>query len=704
MAEGIANAPVISFRYRSLEIKRYRILLMGQVSNGVFRGAIAWGILVGTPLFISRSPEFLGQDVSALALGIIGFYPWVGIFRLVFIASFTLLLTIFITFVFKIMFPKIGFWKHITLILTYFSGLFFFSLIKYPAFFSDFVPTVLDFYIWRSAEYINPDFILNILLVFPVAILGLKIFRLNWQLVVKRHYLFGLMLAVCSAGFFLKASNFYTDHGTQLDKRWNILIIGIDSLRYDAVSEELTPNIWTLKNDKNSVSFEDHIVGIPRTFPSWIEILTGQYASQTGVRHMFPPFNIREKSVHTMGDFFDKMGLTTFVVSDFAGDIFPRFRSGFDRVETPNLTITDIIKLNVTQQFRAFIPVFLALNRLSFFSIFRQNPSLADPKILTDIFMDQNLTEKPWMGLLFYSTAHFPYAAPYPFYRKFSETNYNGKFFFKKNPDVKITGNKIDSEEKRQVHALYSGSIFSIDQELGRLIRELKDNNTWENTLVIVTADHGEQLFDDDILQGHGEHLKGEWVLKVPLIVKIPENLPVKNHRVDQLSQSVDIFPTLLGILGQEIPPNMNGVDFSSYILGRSTKAPRDLAYSETGIWFSRTGEAHFQKKRLDYPGISGLLEFDVGRSDEIVLNKKFESTITLAKHRAIMNRRYKLIYQPTHEGVEYELFDRINDPSNQKNLVKDLPDVFKNLRSELKIHVLKYDQNTEILADYFIP
>lgn len=664
---------------------------------------VLWIVILAAPLFVSRSSEFLGQDVSALALGILSFYPWVATIQIVVMVFLTWIYTVCISYFIRILFPKIGFFFAGILVAIYISVCFILALVKYPAYLTNFIPKSIDRPLWVLAKYIQPDLCLDVILLIPFFVLTIKGVHCCRVFLKKQAVVISILILFVLTSYFLVSSK-QEQLLEQNNSKKNVLIIGIDSLRSDKISPEKTPHLWSLKQDLQTISFEDHIVGIPRTFPSWVEILTGQYSSQTGIRHMFPSFNVREKKMTTIAHLLKEMKYETFAISDFAGDIFPRFDSGFELVDTPNLTLTDIIKFNVTQQFRLYLPVLIRLASFAKLNIFLQNPSLADPKRITERFIDVSDKSNPWLGLLFFSSAHFPYASSYPYYFKFADQKYNGQFFFKKDPDVKVSGKQVEPLEKEQVHALYSGALASIDDEIGNIIRYLKESGQWDHTVIILTADHGEQLFDDGILQGHGEHLRGEWVIKVPLYFKLTKEFRIKRHQVEGVSQSVDIFPSLLSLLDISIPEKVSGMDFAPYVLGKVDNLPRETAYSETGIWFSRSGNAHFQKNRIDYPGISGLLEFDTGNSNEIVLDKKFESIVTIAKHRAIMNKNFKLIYMPTTEGVRYELFDRLLDPHSENNIVDNHPSVVKDLLGKLYQHAEKYDQGFEINTDFFVP
>src|SRR5690606_27506407 len=108
------------------------------------------------------------------------------------------------------------------------------------------------------------------------------------------------------------------------------------------------PALQQLVSDPRTVHFENHFVGVPRTFPSWVEILTGEYCARSGIRHRFPR-KTQRRELFTLPDQLRRHGYWSVVVSDFAGDIFPRFDAGFDEVLTPTLTLPTLVKAKVSE-------------------------------------------------------------------------------------------------------------------------------------------------------------------------------------------------------------------------------------------------------------------------------------------------------------------------------------------------------------------
>jgi arylsulfatase A-like enzyme len=479
--------------------------------------------------------------------------------------------------------------------------------------------------------------------------------------------------------------------------RPNVLVIGVDSLRLDRLARpDVTPALGALLQDPGTVLFKNHWVGVPRTFPSWIEMLTGRYSAKTGIRDMFPGFGEREKPFSGLATALRDAGYDTAVVSDFAGDIFPRFEAGFAAVEAPKLTLKTMIRLSVDEGLAGFLPLMLTAPLRPLFPALKESPAFADAAHLESL-AEARLTvgERPWLTTVFFSTAHFPYAAPHPYYARFADPGYAGPFRFEKNPEA--GGDRgMGAADVAQVRALYDGAVRAVDDQLGRLFQTLKDRGLWDSTLIVVTADHGEDLYENGMLQGHGEHLRGENVLKVPLILKLPAGKTPAARTVERTTRSIDLAATLLAAVG--LPESVgDGQDLLR------PGAPELPAYAETGIWFARTGDGFFQKKRLDYPGIAGLLSFDQGYTGEIVLNPVYEQVVTTAKHRMLLDDGWKLIYMPTPHGIDYELYDQRHDPANLHDLARAEPARTARLEAKLLAFVAAAEAPASRLVDGFV-
>ncbi len=136
-------------------------------------------------------------------------------------------------------------------------------------------------------------------------------------------------------------------------------------------------------------------------------------------------------------------------------------------------------------------------------------------------------------------------------------------------------------EQVRYVHAVYESRLRRVDERLvGAVSAGLRARKLYDRTLLLLSADHGEELLD------HGSYAHGHavWneVVRVPLIVKLPlgGRSPALGNRVDHVSQAIDLMPSLLRFAGIEPPRTCNASD-----LFRSG-ASGDAAFTQApGSW-----------------------------------------------------------------------------------------------------------------------
>lgn len=469
----------------------------------------------------------------------------------------------------------------------------------------------------------------------------------------------------------------------------NIVVVVVDSLRSDRLSchgavRVVAPNIDRLCAEE--IDFEQAFVPLPRTFPSIVSMLTGQLPYRHGIRHMFPADRDREDPFDGLPRALASAGYRSAAISDFSGDVLTRLDLGFDQVTAPHFSFRSLLLVRGLESHATLLPYLDHSIGAMVFPELREMAQAADPARIGDeaVTKIKELRGGPFFLFVFFSTPHFPYAAPYPDYLRFTSSDYHGPYRYHK-PNRIGTDESLTNLDVEQIRGLYDGAIHSVDRQVGRIVDAIRSEGLDNRTILVVTADHGEHLYEADLGMGHGEHLRGEAALRVPLLIADPQRrgTPI---RVTSLTRSIDLVPTLLDRIGLKDDVKRDGVSLMPLIRGDRTDL--DLAvFAETGIWFARTGSQFFQTERLDYPDVIGLMEIDRHRRDEIVLQERYRDLIETAKHRMVARGRFKLIATPTRQGVRYALYDRVADPENRMPLD---PDVYsgeiQRLRKDLSI------------------
>ena len=140
---------------------------------------------------------------------------------------------------------------------------------------------------------------------------------------------------------------------------------------------------------------------------------------------------------------------------------------------------------------------------------------------------------------------------------------------------IKLGQLALDDHDKKRLHALYEGEVTSHDDAFQKFWDELGAAGMQQDTLLIVTADHGEEFFEHGKV-GHGHSLFQE-LLHVPLVVRFP-GLPAA-RRVPQYVNLVDVAPTIVDILNLGPAANAKGAAFEGnsllpFLLGQRTAGP----------------------------------------------------------------------------------------------------------------------------------
>lgn len=185
-----------------------------------------------------------------------------------------------------------------------------------------------------------------------------------------------------------------------------------------------------------------------------------------------------------------------------------------------------------------------------------------------------NKGKRPFFLFINYMDAHWPYIPPPPFDQKYpglDKTFTLGQFFALQR-DVLHRNRKLTEGQHRHLISQYDGGIAYLDMELGRLFDRLKESRLWDNTLIVVTSDHGEAFGDRDLME-HGVSVYQDQVY-VPLLMKFPCDCGECNSskgstRTEPVS-SVDLLPTVLDVVSIKVPTQSDGVSLARPIAERA--------------------------------------------------------------------------------------------------------------------------------------
>lgn len=178
---------------------------------------------------------------------------------------------------------------------------------------------------------------------------------------------------------------------------------------------------------------------------------------------------------------------------------------------------------------------------------------------------------------------HVPYDPPDEYVRMYDRRDYAGQVQPRQTHDLLERAKRtppavtFDASDQRRLTALHDGEISYHDHSLGQFIERLRQLGVWEDTLFVMTADHGEE-FNDHGSWGHG-HTVFEELLHVPLLFHMPGNIPT-GMRVSDTVSTVDVAGTVVALAGLPAMPNDEGVDLTTYMTGARPAVP-SVAFSD---------------------------------------------------------------------------------------------------------------------------
>jgi arylsulfatase A-like enzyme len=182
-----------------------------------------------------------------------------------------------------------------------------------------------------------------------------------------------------------------------------------------------------------------------------------------------------------------------------------------------------------------------------------------------------------------YST-HSPYDPPAEFRKLYCDPKYSGGIRkFDAEHRILIEEGKYQPTlaDVAQIRNLYFGGVSEADARVGSLVDALKDRGILDDTLVIVTADHGESLGEQNQWE-HGHMVQTN--LRIPLVMRLPKAIPA-GSRVRAIVDEIDVLPTVRDLLGilPDAGETIDGRSALPLVLGKAD-AIRDVSFAENAF------------------------------------------------------------------------------------------------------------------------
>jgi len=383
---------------------------------------------------------------------------------------------------------------------------------------------------------------------------------INNKYVKKISFFFFAILIFLNIGLFIENKiNAPTDP--------NFLIIVIDALRTDHLQSygyerETSPYISKFADD--SIIFKNAYANAPWTKPSVATIFTGLYPN------IHKAINMGEalpKQVITLAEVLKNKGYKTYLIN--AGNINIEkqynFTQGFDK----NISLKFPFILKFAPQ------TTLERRKANLYkaSIFTENYR---EKMKASIFTDKFIkllsknNKSPFFAYIHFMDTHTPYNI-----NKFNSLftkNLHSNYFKPEqidNPTVRrlTEAGKLSEEDKEYLIGLlglYDGQIRFVDKQIERIIKYLKETDLFDNTIIFITSDHGEEFWDHNNFE-HGHTVYNE-LIHIPLIIG---GYNITPFETDQIVQHADFFNTITEMAHTNISAHTNnGKSFADILKG----------------------------------------------------------------------------------------------------------------------------------------
>jgi len=395
----------------------------------------------------------------------------------------------------------------------------------------------------------------------------------------------------------------------------NVLVLSIDALRADHLgcygyARPTSPNLDALA--RRGVLFERAISTAPWTLPSYGTLFTGLEPG----RHRAGVSTVREAAFGTDRDApnGDYEALSA-ECATLAGLLAERGYSTAGFVSNPFLD-------SVTRIDSGFGAWTQYLNRAE------AGVDLAESWIGAQ-------GRAPWFLFLHLLDPHGPYVPPPPYDERFAGRSFASVPNYPPTLD-ELRAVEPDAAMKELLVDFYDGEIAYVDAQVARLFAFLDARGLTENTLIVLHADHGEEFWEHGSCE-HGLTLFDE-TLHVPLAFVMPGRLR-PGLRVAQRTSTVDVFPTILELVGAAAPKGLDGRSLVPLLDGQPL-APRPCV-SEATLYGPRELKASsIGSERFITDGAAGNLWFDLATDSLVKSDRTAEKSARVRDLRAVLVER----------------------------------------------------------------
>ena len=390
------------------------------------------------------------------------------------------------------------------------------------------------------------------------------------------------------------------------------VLVLMDTLRRDALScycperSARTPNLEAFAQD--SVVFDNHWIGSAPCMPARRDIMCGRYNFLERPWGPIEPFDV------TLVDSLRAGGVYTCIKTDHCHyartggegylqlfNTWELFRGQegdpwISRIDEPD---------NMPETFYGRVREQYQKNRLTW----PNEEDMPSPKTFRAAcdFIDENAGDDDFFLMVEAFDPHEPFDVPEKYMEEYGGNGELDRDYFEIPPYKRVSDTDIPQSAVDYVQRRYKALVTMTDHWFGTLVDKLKEKGMYEGTTIIVTTDHGYFLGERDYLGKNYMHLYNEHA-HLPLIVKFPHGERA-GERVHQLTQAIDIMPTVLEAHGCPVPETVMGTSLMP--LATDPEAPtRDYALFGVHAMTVNVTDGRYTYFRAPVPGNQPCYEY----------------------------------------------------------------------------------------------
>jgi arylsulfatase A-like enzyme len=420
----------------------------------------------------------------------------------------------------------------------------------------------------------------------------------------------------------------------------NIVFIMCDQMRADAIGAAGNPNAKTPNIDNlaaNGVLFRNNFANNPVCLPSRISMFSGLYPSQTGVlcnKHPGEWLSFNK----SLPWYFKQAGYHTGYIGK---------NHTFEKSE---LASFDVISIRGREEFRAYskyVPPHWHSD------IFWPEEDCNPGKNTQDAidFINQSTPGEPFFLHISYFDPHPPYMAP----SKYTSRYCSDDMVLPEYVDPVQLGDRLAQQQKalhydrisesdlKETMRYYHAAVeWGVDYQIGEILNTLEKKGIVENTVLVFVADHGDFMGEYHMVRKGIFHYDA--LLHVPMIWYAPGQIK-KGLSLDNMTQNVDIFPTLLDLAGMDIPDSLAGRSLKKILQGQ-------IPIDDDFIVYASAAYSDFPEGYWNNP------EPYFNPESDVPFHTRVENLTWKHQYRTAMarTRNWKLIISETHEPELYKM------------------------------------------------